>query len=190
MVHSKHRMSIHQSLKQKNIKMPRLFEPLKSLYYIRFYSQTDKAYMKGRLSMKNMFKRSLAAVMAVASLAVGMVGMSASAATTTTKNSYSFWLERDQGAPSGSESLYRTWDYTTTGTSIEFKITTFTRSTPSSYSYVSCYAKVDGVVKINASLATANSLSATVVKGRNGSASVTLQNYASGSHTATGNFYF
>lgn len=80
-VHSKHRMSIHQSLKQKNIKKLRLFEPLKSLYYIRFYSQTDKAYMKGRLSMKNMFKRSLAAVMAVASLAVGMVGMSANAAS-------------------------------------------------------------------------------------------------------------
>lgn len=35
--------------------------------------------MKGCLFMKNMFKKSLAAVMAVASLAVGMVGMSASA---------------------------------------------------------------------------------------------------------------
>ncbi len=37
--------------------------------------------MKECLFMKNMFKRSLAAVMAVASLAVGMVGMSTNAAT-------------------------------------------------------------------------------------------------------------
>ncbi len=36
--------------------------------------------------MKNMFKRSLAAVMAVASLAVGMVGVSANAATESANN--------------------------------------------------------------------------------------------------------
>lgn len=32
LVHFKHRMSIYQLLKQKSIKMLRLFEPLKSLY--------------------------------------------------------------------------------------------------------------------------------------------------------------
>lgn len=138
--------------------------------------------------MKKMFKRSLAAVMAIASLAVGMVGMSASAADT--RNSYTIWLQKDAGSPGGSEASYQSWNYTTTETSIEFDITTFTRSASSSSSYVACYASVNGETKINASLTTKSSLSASVIKGKNGTASVTLKNYATGSHKVRGDFYF
>lgn len=58
--------------------MLRLFDSLKPLYHIWFYTQTGK-YTERMFIMKKMFKRSLAAVMAVASLAVGMVGIAANA---------------------------------------------------------------------------------------------------------------
>lgn len=50
--------------------------------------------------MKNMFKRSLAAVMAVASLAVGMVGVNASAAEYQSKASWGlFMVKNEPNAP-------------------------------------------------------------------------------------------
>lgn len=53
--------------------------------------------------MKNMFKRSLAAVMAVASLAVGMVGMSASASASvvypSSRNWNIHWSPYDSNSP-------------------------------------------------------------------------------------------
>lgn len=55
--------------------------------------------------MKKIFKRSLAAVMAVASLAVGMVGMSASA------YSDSVYFIRDAGAPSNAGKTSQIWNY-------------------------------------------------------------------------------
>lgn len=138
--------------------------------------------------MRNTIKKIAASVMAATVLVVGMTSVSASAANK--KNSYDIWLQKDIGAPGGAVGAYQSWNYTT-DTTIEFDITTFTRSESSSSSYVGCYAAYeDGVVIINASLTTKSSLSASVSKGRNASASVTLYNYYSGSHKVRGYFYF
>lgn len=133
-------------------------------------------------------KKIAASIMAVAAMATSMVGISASASTT---NSYSIWLERYAGAPSGAGSFSQSWNYTTTGTTIDFDIDTFYRSTGASYSSVNCVAYVNNALKLDVDVYYAQDpLQATVVKGKNGTASVELKNYNSGTHRVVGNFHF
>lgn len=77
--------------------------------------------------MKKIFKRSLAAVMAVASLAVGMVGVNASAISETV-NFY-----KDQGAPSSATVTSASWNYTTSLRTSTIKVSNFTATDNSTY---------------------------------------------------------
>lgn len=77
--------------------------------------------------MKNMLKKSLAAVMAVASLATGMVGMSTSAISQTV-NFY-----KDQGAPSSATVTSASWNYITSLYTSTIKVSNFTTTDNSTY---------------------------------------------------------
>jgi len=132
-------------------------------------------------------KKIAASIMAVATMATSMVGISASAST---MNLYSIWLERYAGAPSGVGALSQSWVYTTSDTSVAFIIDHFTRSSDPSNSYVTCKAIVGGVTKIYSDVYANSTTSNTVVKGKNGTASVELKNYSAGNHHVDGSFIF
>lgn len=89
--------------------------------------------------MKNMFKRSLAAVMAVASLAVGMVGMSASAISETVH------LYKDAGAPGSSTRTSCDWSYTTSLKTSTINVDNFSATDNSTKIFA--YISVDGDTK-------------------------------------------
>lgn len=95
----------------------------------------DKAYMKGCLFMKKMFKKSLAAVMAVASLAVGMTGISASAIDESIN------LYKDAGAPGSDTRTSYSWNFTTSRTTMTMSVSGFTKTDNNSYVYL--YATVN-----------------------------------------------
>ena len=83
--------------------------------------------------MKNMLKKSLAAVMAVASLATGMVGMSASA------YSDSVYFIRDAGAPSSTGKTSQIWNYYADKSTSTITVSNFTRTDKNTaiFAYVS-----------------------------------------------------
>lgn len=83
--------------------------------------------------MKNMLKKSLAAVMAVASLAVGMTGMGASA------YSDSVYFMRDAGAPGSAGKTSQIWNYSADKSTSTITVSNFTRTDKNTYifAYVS-----------------------------------------------------
>lgn len=83
--------------------------------------------------MKKMFKRSLAAVIAVASLAVGMVGMNANA------YSDSVYFMRDAGSPSSAGTTSATWNYEAGISTTTITVSNFTRTDQDTqiYAYIS-----------------------------------------------------
>lgn len=134
------------------------------------------------------FNKIVASLMAVMAMTVSVSSQTASAATT---NSYPIYLERYAGAPSGAGSFYQSWNYTTTGTSIDFDFDSIYKSSGSSDSYVTCKAYVNGVQKIYIDVHySLDPIPATVVKGKNGTASVELKDYSSGTHRFQGDFEF
>ncbi len=132
-------------------------------------------------------KKIAASILAVAAMVTSVTGISASAAT---MNTYPIWLHRYVGTPSGTGTLYQSWNFTTTSNTISFDIDVFTRSTGSSYSYVTCLAYVQGVQKINSNVYVKSTTSTTVIQGRNGNASVELKDCSSGTHHVEGDFNF
>lgn len=95
--------------------------------------------MKGCLFMKKMFKKSLATVMAVASLATGMVGMSASAVSETVN------LYKDAGAPGSSTRTSCEWSYTTSLKTSTISVDNFSATDNSTKIFA--YISVDGDTK-------------------------------------------
>lgn len=87
--------------------------------------------------MKKIFKRSLAAVMAVASLAVGMVGMSASA------YSDSVYFIRDAGAPGSTGKTSQIWNYYADKSTSTITVSNFTRT--DKYTDIFAYVSVAAV---------------------------------------------
>lgn len=87
--------------------------------------------------MKNMLKKSLAAVMAVASLAVGMVGMSASA------YSDSVYFIRDAGAPGSTGKTSQIWNYYADKSTSTITVSNFTRT--DKYTDIFAYVSVAAV---------------------------------------------
>ena len=83
--------------------------------------------------MKKMFKKSLATVMAVASLAVAMVGMSASAYSNST------YFMRDAGALGSAGKISETWNYTADISTSTITVSNFTRTdkTTNIFAYIS-----------------------------------------------------
>lgn len=83
--------------------------------------------------MKKMFKRSLAAVIAVASLAVGMVGMNANA------YSDSVYFMRDAGSPSSAGTTSEAWYYKAEMSTSTITVSNFTRTDQDTciYAYIS-----------------------------------------------------
>lgn len=79
--------------------------------------------------MKKIFKRSLTAVMAVASLAVGMTGISAGAISETV------YFMRDAGSPGNTGCTSVDRDYTTTVDTSTIKIKDFTVTNSSTHIY-------------------------------------------------------
>lgn len=87
--------------------------------------------------MKNMLKKSLAAVMAVASLATGMVGMSASA------YSDSVYFIRDAGAPGSTGKTSQIWNYYADKSTSTITVSNFTRT--DKYTDIFAYVSVAAV---------------------------------------------
>lgn len=87
--------------------------------------------------MKNMFKKFLTAVMAVASLAVGMTGVSASA------YSDSVYFIRDAGSPGNAGKTSETWNYTADISTSTITVSNFTRTDKNSTIFV--YISVGGI---------------------------------------------
>lgn len=84
--------------------------------------------------MKNMLKKSLAAVMAVASLATGMVGMSANA------YSDSVYFIRDASAPGSTGKTSQIWNYYADKSTSTITVSNFTRT--DKYTYIFAYISV------------------------------------------------
>lgn len=91
-----------------------------------------------------MFKRSLAAVIAVASLTVGMVGMNASAI------SESVYFMRDAGAPSSAGVTSKEWSYYTAVNTSTISVSGFTITNGSPYIFAAI--SVEGAIKASANI--------------------------------------
>ena len=126
--------------------------------------------------MRKSFKKITAAVMAVATLAVGMAGMSASAATVGNIN-----LHKVVGAPGSDTVTSQQWNFTTASSTTIMSITSYTKN--GSDSYVSLISTTG----IGVNLYGTGSGSATNVKiGQAAIAKATLNNFSSGNHLASG----
>lgn len=84
------------------------------------------------------FKKFLVGLMAVASLAVGMPGMSASADNGINDTIY---LYKDQGAPGSDTHVSQTWNFTTALSTMTMGVSNFTKTDNNSYVYL--YASVN-----------------------------------------------
>jgi hypothetical protein len=134
----------------------------------------------GSFNMKMTFKKITAAVMAVTTLAVSMVGMGASAASVGNIN-----LHKAAGAPGSATVTHQYWNFTTSSSTFSMNITSFTKS--GSDSYVFLYGTVDDSVKIATQAYGTGGISATnITLGRPGYASASLNNFSSGTHQAFG----
>ncbi|MCM1508975.1 MAG: hypothetical protein NC177_17845 [Ruminococcus flavefaciens] len=123
--------------------------------------------------MRKMIKRSLAAVMAVASLAVGVVGMNASA------YSNSVYFMKDAGSPSGSGTTSAVWNYKANIDTSTITVKNFTREDKTSYIFA--YISYAGVSTSGSITPTGGSVSkGGIVPGANMYASAKLSNYESG----------
>lgn len=119
--------------------------------------------------MKKIFKRSLAAFMAVASLAVGMVGMSASA------YSDSVYFIRDAGAPSNAGKTSQIWNYYADKSTSTITVSNFTRT--DKYTYIFAYISVADVTSSAKIEPSGGSVSKSgIIPGSDVIASASLQN--------------
>lgn len=126
--------------------------------------------------MKKTFKKIAAAVMAVTTLAVGMTGMSASAATVGNIN-----LHKVVGAPGSDTVTSQQWNFTTASTTTSMSITSYTKN--GSNSYVFLYSST-GVSSLKYSEGSDSAYNVTV--GKSAYASATLNDFSSGNHLASG----
>lgn len=121
--------------------------------------------------MKKMFKRSLAAVMATASLAVGMVGMSASAYSNST------YFMRDAGAPGSAGKVSESWSYKADISTTTITVSNFTRTdqTANIFAYIS----VGGISNAGSIQPNGGSVSkSNITPGSNVYASASVSNYS------------
>lgn len=86
--------------------------------------------------MNKKFKKIAASVMAVMTLAVGMTGMSASA------YSNSVHLHSATGAPGSSTCTSKTWNFTTSKSTLTMNVSSFSKTSSNTYIYL--YATVNG----------------------------------------------
>ena len=120
--------------------------------------------------MKNTFKKSIAAVMAVASLTVGMVGVSASAIDESIN------LYKDAGAPGYDTLTSYSWNFTTSRTTMTMYVSDFTKTSNDSYVYLYATVNRDNVISSIISSSTGSASSGGILTGRAAYASASLNN--------------
>lgn len=130
-------------------------------------------------TMKTKFRRILAAVMAATTMAIGVGGVSASAAYID-----DICLHKAYGAPSSDVVVKQTWNFTASSSVTKMELTTVNLAT--SDAYVFLYSN-SGITAMMEDPGEVSSSGATV--GRSVYASASLNNYSSGSHYAYGEIY-
>ncbi len=126
--------------------------------------------------MKKTFKRTLTALLATATMAVGMGGMSASAAYIGDISLY-----KAVGAPGSSTQTYQEWRFVITSSTTSMNLTTVTLGNSDAYVYL--YSN-NGISSIKT---TTGAVSVTNAKvGAAALANARLYNFSSGSHYAYG----
>ena len=122
------------------------------------------------VEMKNVFKKAVATAVSAVTLAVGVVGMSASAYDDSVR------LYKDAGAPSEDVRTSYSWNFTTSRTTMTMSVTNFSKTYD--YSYVYLYASVGGDTVISDSVygSSGSASASNLIIGKSAYASATLEN--------------
>jgi len=126
--------------------------------------------------MKKTFKRTLAALLATATMAVGMGGMSASAAYIGDISLY-----KAVGAPSSSVQTYQDWSFVIKSSTTSMNLTTVTLGNSDAYVYLHSSNGISSIKTTTGAVSVTNAKVGSVA-----TAYARISNFSSGSHYAYG----
>ncbi len=136
----------------------------------------NKSFFKEVILMTSKIKKAIASVMAVASLTMGMTGITSSAADVGKIN-----LHKAAGAPGSATVTYQSWNFTTASSITSMSIDNYTKSGSNSYVYLysdtGCSSNQYGTGAVSAK---------DVKLGISAYASASLNDFSSGTHQAIG----